>query len=53
MYVDHIHKKFYRKVKTAGILIAPEFSDYELKQCKEYGYHALLLDEKFNMKFLV
>jgi hypothetical protein len=52
MYVEDIHKRFYRKNKTLGILIAPSFSTYELKQCKSYGYHAMILDERFNMKFL-
>lgn len=52
MYVNNIHNKLYRKNKTIGILVAPEFSNYEIEQCKKYGYHALLLDSKFNMKFL-
>lgn len=52
MYVNDIHKKFYRKNKTVGILVAPKISNYEVEQCKSYGYHAMLLDEKFNMKFL-
>lgn len=53
MYVDNIHKRFYRRNKTIGILVAPEFSKHEIEQCKKYGYHALLLDNKFNMKFIV
>lgn len=53
MYVENIHKKYYRRTKTSGILVAPKFSKHELEQCQEYGYHALLLDDKFNMKFLI
>ena len=52
MYVENIHKKFYRKNKTIGILVAPNISSYEVKQCKSYGYHAMLLDKRFNMKIL-
>lgn len=52
MYVDTIHKRFYRKNKTIGILVAPSFSQYEISQCKKYGYHALQLDNHFNMRFI-
>ena len=53
MYVDFIHKRFYRKNPTVGILIAPKFSAHEISQCKKYGYHALQLDNHFNMRFLI
>lgn len=52
LYTQTIHKKFYRRNKTIGILVAPRFSKHEIEQCKSYGYHALMLDENFNMKFI-
>ena len=52
LYTSIIHKKFYRRNKTVGMLVAPRFSNYEIEQCKSYGYHALMLDENFNMKFI-
>lgn len=52
MYVKSIHKRLYRRNKTIGILVAPSFSQHELKSCRMYGYHALQLDEYFNMRFL-
>lgn len=53
MYVNYVHKKFYRKNPTIGILVAPQFSNHEIQQCKKYGYHALQLDNQFNMRFIV
>lgn len=53
MYVENVHKKYYRKNTTVGILVAPSFSKFELSQCKKYGYHALQFDNHFNFRFLV
>lgn len=52
MYVKSIHKRLYRRNKTIGILVAPSFSKHELASCRKNGYHALQLDNHFNMRFL-
>jgi len=51
-YSHYIQKQLYRTKQVKSIIAAPDFSDWELKLCKEQGIYALQFDLKGNMRLV-
>jgi hypothetical protein len=51
-YAHHIQLQLYRKHDVQAVIAGPDFSEWELKTCKEQGIHALQFDLKGNMRLV-
>ena len=51
-YSSYIGKQLYRKKEVLSFIAGPDFSDWELKMCKEHNIHPLQFDLRGNMQLL-
>lgn len=51
-YGIFIQKQLYRKKKVTSFIVGPEFSNWEIKMCKDNKVFPLQLDENDNMRLL-
>ena len=51
-YSYNIQKQLYRRLDVKSIIAGPDFSEWELQECKKQGIYALQFDLKGNMRLL-
>ena len=51
-YSSYIGKQLYRKKEVLSFIAGPDFSNWELKMCKEHNVHPLQFDLRGNMEIL-